>query len=182
MQQDIEPGSCSAVCEEALRGEGTGDGLNNKRKQVRSLLINLEPSTLSTEASKGPAGKAAGEWRWHWRFQPGLHLNPGIPDLWDTCWSVFHGGGPSEAAVLCVRCRAEGLERSWVGSKRVLVLLLLPGLCGRSSWCAKTRDGLWNAPGLGTAGLQAAIHTNVSLPGPLLSSHCSPRSVFWSRV
>lgn len=91
-------------------------------------------------------------------------------------------GGPSEAAALRVRCRAEGLERRWVGSKRVLVLLLLPGLCGRSSWCAKTRDGLWNAPGLGTAGLQAAIHTNVSLPGPLLSSHCSPHSVFWSRV
>lgn len=149
---------------------------------MRSLLINLEPSTLSTQAGKGPAGKAAGERRWHWRFQPGLHLNPGIPDLWDTCRSVFHGGGPSEAAALRVRCRAEGLERSWVGSKRVLVLLLLPGLCGRSSWCAKTRDGLWNAPGLGTAGLQAAIHTNVSLPGPLLSSHCSPHSVFWSRV
>lgn len=51
----------------------------------------------------------------------------------------------------------------WSGAGWVFTLLL-SGLWGRGSWCAKTRAGLWEAAGLGSAGSEAGIDTNVTFP------------------
>lgn len=112
------------------------------------LLVNLE------SCRKSSRGWCEGR---IWRSQPGLRLHPGISDLCHIRRSIFYGF--FFKLQYCVSTEM----LFWSGAGWVFTLLL-SGLWGRGSWCAKTRAGLWEAAGLGSAGSEAGIDTNVTFP------------------